>query len=153
MKQNHSEKRLSKFKGTIYRLTHIEGLKRKLCTEINVGELCSIPTQISSKYLPIEKEKAVQIHKINDNTATNSANHFRYRDVVIDSLNNFLLSQSIACESWILLRSFSCNNQMAAGIKKAFVSKHATSIDQMAKIAFTTLSSTSLLSMMKLRRI
>ncbi len=152
MKQNQSKKRLSKFKGTICRLTHMEGLKRKLCTAMNVGELCSMPTQISSKYLPIEKEKAVQIHKINDNTATNSANHLRYRDVVIDSRNNFLLSKSIACESWIPLRCFLCNNQMAAGINKAFVNKHATSIDQMAKIAFTTLSSTWLLSMMKLRR-
>jgi hypothetical protein len=143
--------RHSKFKAMINCRTHEDWPKRKLCTAENEGDACSIPTQISSKYLAIAKEKAALVHSIDDNTAASTADHVRHCDIVSDWLNNASSSQSFLCVCLMLLRCFLSNIEMAITIRTRLDKTQAISNDHRANIVLTTLLSTLLRSLMKLQ--
>jgi hypothetical protein len=69
-------------------LTYVEISNKKLCIAKYVGEVSSMLTHASSKYLEIEKEKAAQIHCIDDSAAPNSAEYLSDRDISIDFPNH-----------------------------------------------------------------
>ncbi len=69
-------------------LTHVEGSNKKLCNAKYMEEVNSILTHASSKYLAIAKEKAAQIHCIDDSAAPQIAKYLSDWDIWIDCPNH-----------------------------------------------------------------